>query len=183
MNDPLGLFEDDDKNDPLGLFGGSSKPQPTEKNMWADRQQQILPDLAKNTVGLVDTAAGMLAGMPANIYGGLRGASSILAGEGTDVATKRLEDARKSNFGFGEYKPFSKEGMEYSQSAGKALNKPVEIAGDFGESIGGNEGRYIAELLSGSAMELMDPLLPAYGFRAGLRNYKSKHCMSSLVLF
>ncbi len=150
------------------------KDEITKESLFQDRQQQILPDLAKNLVGVVDTAAGMFAGMPANIYGGLRGASSILAGEGVDKATERLEDARKSNFGFGEFKPFTKRGAEFSEAAGKALNKPVEIAGDLGEALGGNEGRFVGELLSGSAMELLDPLLPAYGVRAGMRKYASK---------
>lgn len=173
MKDPLGLFEDDTQDDPLGLFGGSNSVD-TEQSLFADRQKQIIPDLLINLGGLVETGAGMLAGMPANIYGGVRGASSILAGEGVAKANQRLEEARKSNFGFGEYKPVSKAGAEYSESIGKALNKPVEIAGDVGESLLGNEGRFVGELLAGSAMELLDPLVPFAAARAGMKRFGSK---------
>lgn len=144
---------------------------PTEQNMFEDRQKQILPDLAKNALGVAEVAAGMASGILPNIYGGIRGVSSLLAGEGVDKATERLKEGQEWNFGAGEYKPFSEKGKEYTESAGSIMNKPIELGGDLGEQLGGNAGRFAGELLTGTAMEFM-PLVP-FAAKGKIRPKKS----------
>ena len=139
MNDPLGLFEEDSGNDPLGLF--SEQPEPS---------------LGKKALGVAETGIGMIAGLPSQIAGGLAGGSTALV-HGIDEGRRVQEAVEKSNFGFGQYQPASETGKQYSEATSRALQKPVDWAGDIGEKIAGNEGRYIGELGMGSAMELIDP--------------------------
>lgn len=139
---------------------------PTEHSMFVDRQQQILPDLVKNLGGVLETGAGMLAGLPSQIAGGLAGAGDLMMGRGIDKAATTATDIQKDNFGFGAYEPFSEQGKNFTEGAGNALMKPIELAGDAGEYLGGNEGRFIGELLSGTAMAIGDPLAPLAGAAA-----------------
>lgn len=115
----------------------------------------------EKAIGALDAAATMFAGTPAQIAGGLHGLSTLLAGQGLDKANENLEKTTRSNFGFGEYTPMTKKGEEFSGAVSSALEKPVELAGDFGERIAGNEGRLAGELWTRSAMELVDPLVLA----------------------
>lgn len=138
MNDPLGLFEEDNNSDPLGLF--------------ADEEPSFL-DKAK---GAGEAAIGMVAGLPSQIVGGLVGGSQALV-NGIDKGMETYNKIQESNFGFGEYRPSTAKGKEYTENVSNILNKPVEWAGDAGEAVGGNAGRYVGELLVGSAMELLEP--------------------------
>lgn len=155
-NDPLGLF-DDEENDPLGLFS-----------------QEDTSSFGDKALGAVDALGAMFAGTPAQIAGGLRGAGDILLGRGVDSAVRKLEETQKSNFGLGEYKPVTKKGKEYSEKVSGWLEKPVELASDFGEKIAGNEGRYVGELLTRSAMELIDPAVGVGLAAKGLKGRKPK---------
>jgi hypothetical protein len=155
-NDPLGLFDDEVSNDPLGLF------------------DEAKPSLKDKAVGVVDAGLGMLSGLPSQIVGGLAGAGAVLSGKGVDQAVKDMETIQKSNFGFGEYKPFSKKGEEYSQDVSGFMEKAQQGGGSIAvkmlpDFIGENEKRFIGELLTGSAMEMADPTAIGVGVRGAMR--------------
>lgn len=112
--------------------------------------------------GALETGASMLAGMPAQIWGGLSGIGSLMIGEGPEKAAERLQAVQEHNFGAGQYTPSSEAGQEYTEKAQNILNYPVEKAGDVGGWIGkklGNEamGRYYGELPVATAMEMIEP--------------------------
>ena len=153
MNDPLGLFGDDtNEKDPLGLF------------------EESFLDKAK---GVGEAALTMVAGTPAQIASGLSGIGSLMMGEGFNKAAERVKATQRSNFGFGEYSPSTETGQRYAENVGGVLQKPVDWAGAAGEALAGNEGRYVGELLAGSAMELLDPAAMFVGAK-GLAGRKPK---------
>lgn len=148
MNDPLGLFEEENNNDPLGLFS----------------EQEAERSLGEKSLGILETGAGMLAGAPAQIAGGLAGVGSLMIGEGVDKAMERMNAVQRSNFGFGAYEPSTEAGKEYTQNLGEFLQGIQEGGGDIGAKLGGmvgreNAGRYVGELLTGTAMEFPELLL------------------------
>lgn len=138
MNDPLGLFEEDNNSDPLGLFAEDE------------------PSFMDKAKGVGEAAIGMVAGLPSQIAGGLVGGSQALV-HGVDRGMQTYEDIQKSNFGFGEYRPSTAKGQEYTENVSNVLQKPVDWAGSAGEAVGGNAGRYVGELVMGSAMEMIEP--------------------------
>lgn len=77
MNDPLGLFEDQN-NDPLGLF---SEEIPQAGNPL------------ENALGGLEAVGGMISGMPSYIYSGLEGLGRVIAqgGDPTGV-TERMQE-------------------------------------------------------------------------------------------
>lgn len=148
MNDPLGLFEEDNNNDPLGLFS----------------EQEAERSLGEKSIGLLETGASMLAGAPSQIAGGLAGVGSLMIGEGIDKASQRMQAVQESNFGFGQYKPSTAAGQEYTEDLGEFLQGIQEGGGNIGAKLGGmvgreNAGRYVGELLTGTAMEFPELLL------------------------
>jgi GNAT superfamily N-acetyltransferase len=146
MNDPLGLFEEDNNSDPLGLFAEDE------------------PSFMDKAKGVGEAAIGMVAGLPSQIAGGLVGGSQALI-HGVDKGMQTYEDIQKSNFGFGEYRPSTAKGQEYTENVSNVLQKPVDWAGSAGEAVGGNAGRYVGELLMGSAMEMIEPVAIYTGAR------------------
>lgn len=135
-------------------------------------------ELGKQALGVGETAMGLVAPLPSTIYGGLKGVGALLSGQGVEEANRQLEEAIKSNFGFGEYKPATEKGAKYLQKTGEALQKPIEWAGEAGEAVGGNVGRYIGELTAGTAMQFVDPLIPvttAVGVGKGVGKVAKKY--------
>lgn len=139
-----------------------------EESSWLDKG-----------VGALETVGSMLAPMPSTILGGLVGGGVALT-QGIDKGAQTLEDIQKWNFGAGEYKPSSKKGQQYSENVGSALQYPVEKAGQFGEAIGGNAGRYVGELLVGSAMEMIEPTAIFAGAKGLARPRKGSSKVSDI---
>jgi hypothetical protein len=144
-----------------------------EEGPWADYKEETplkLPSLdpnfkkiwsgfGRNLSGVAQAGAEMLAGMPSYIAGGLAGASTAIAKGDVNTGMDVMNRIQESNFGFGKFKPWTKEGELASEMVQKAARYPVEKAGDVGEYVGGNEGRFAAELVTESAMNFM-PLVP-----------------------
>lgn len=162
MNDPLGLFGDEQSNDPLGLFGDDLFEEEPKKER----------SLAQKAAGAVETGLGMVAGVPSQIWGGLSGIGSLMIGEGAEKAAERSQQVQEFNFGAGQYRPSTEAGQEYTENVGNILNYPVEKAGDVGEFLGekvgrGAAGRYLAELPVSFAMEMIEPTA-IYGAARGV---------------
>lgn len=165
MNDPLGLFEEDQGSDPLGLFSDTSQGMYGEAN--------------KPLAGAAEVGLSMLSGMPAQIAAGVEGFNdAYLAGPlermlGMDTerardpmgyAAKKVQKRQEQNFGFGQYTPSTETGQKYQEKVENVLQYPVDKAGQLGEALGGNAGRFAAEIAAEGAMELL-PL--DIGIRAG----------------
>lgn len=120
-----------------------------------------------------DVFAGMMAGLPAQIQGGLAGIGTLMAGQGFDRAADVAKGQQQWNFGAGEYRGVTPQGQQKIEQFGEALETPVEKAMQLGEKLGGNEGAYIAELLSRSAINLLDPAIVAKGL-GGMRRGKGE---------
>lgn len=116
-----------------------------------------------------DVGLGMFSGIPAQITGGLSGIGSLMMGQGADKAADTVQQVQKYNFGAGEYKPFTKEGATGVENVSGAMEKPVEWAMHIGEKIGGNEGAYIAELLSRALVNLGDPAAAMHAVGGALK--------------
>lgn len=123
-------------------------------------------NLGEKSIGMLEAGASMVAGLPSQIAGGVHGLGALLSGKGIEGANQALEGTMKSNFGFGEYVPSTKSGKKYAANLGKALNKPIEWAGDAGEFVGGDLGRLSGEVMAGTAMALIDPLVIGAGAKA-----------------
>lgn len=134
--------------------------------------------LLQKGLGVVETGLGMVAGIPSQIAGGLAGAGSLMLGEGIDKANERLQAVQESNFGFGAYRPSTAAGQRYTENVGEVLQSIPEGVGNVTGAIGGlvgreNAGRYIGELTTGFAMEMLEPGAIYAGAR-GLANRKGK---------
>lgn len=134
-----------------------------ESGPWDDYKKE--DSLGDKSLGILEAGASMLAPLPSQIAGGVRGLSTLLSGQGLDKANEALESTMKSNFGFGAYEPSTSTGKRYAENLGHALNKPVEWAGDAGEFIGGSGGRLAGEVVAGTAMALVDPLVIGAGVK------------------
>lgn len=161
----------------------------TKGAMRKDRLGRVAGDLGRNALGLVDAAASLFSGTPAQIAGGIAGTSTFLAEnakqrlglsprDGGERALREgnrvLEAVQESNFGFGQYKPLTERGKETSEAISSALERPVEAAGNLGERIAGNEGRLAGELWTRSAMELIDPLVVGGAVAKGIGKRKKE---------
>lgn len=105
----------------------------------------------------LEAGASVMAGLPSQIVGGLRGLGTLASGQGLTAANQALQNTEQSNFGLGAYKPATALGQKYAQNVGEAMNKPVEWAGNIGEALGGNIGRTTGEVGAGTLMALLDP--------------------------
>lgn len=157
----LDFQEDDDKLDFQLDF------QEEESSSKGKKNKHMVPfdadaTAAAGTTGsraIADFGASMLSGLPAQIASGLAGAHGILSGKGVDESAGRVKSVQDSNFGLGQYKSITERGGEMTKETGEFLEKPVELAMKAGEAVGGNEGAYIGELITRSAMEMIDPAL------------------------
>lgn len=123
---------------------------------------------------VAEAGASTMAGMPAMIAGGLVGAGSLLAGKGAEEAQRLNEYVQKSNFGLGAYEPTTKLGKEYAENVGKAMNKPIEWAGEGGEMLGGSAGRMTGEIAAGTLANLL-PLGIPKGVQKGISKFGSRN--------
>lgn len=146
---------------------GAAPAKPTKKKKkdggftsWRDEgapHLRAMDDLGKTSRGIIDTAAGMIAGSPSTIWGGLWGLGTILSGGSTDTAADRVNRVREHNFGAGEYRPFTEKGKEWEQAVGEAMEMPGKAGGAVGERLGGNYGRFLGETVVNSALSVLDP--------------------------
>lgn len=182
MNLPQGfeLVEDNSPALPAGFELLPDGFEEVKDGMYSQANSSML-DTAK---GIGEAALSVFANTPAQIAAGLEGFNdAYLAGPiermlGMDTerardpaayAARKVEERTQQNFGLGSYVPSTEKGKQYAEKAGELLNYPVEKAGQAGEFVGGNEGRFIAELLTGSAMELIDPTVAYTATRAAAR--------------
>lgn len=151
MNDPLGLFgaESPAASDPLGLFEEDKKA----------------PSVGDKSIGMLEAGASMVAGLPSQIAGGLYGLGTLLSGQGLDKAAQNAEMVQEKNFGLGRYKPTTETGERYAEGLGKVLNKPVELAGDAGQYVGGDLGRANAEVAAQTVMNFLPLPIAVKGMR------------------
>lgn len=106
-NDPLGLFEEEDK-DPLGLF------------------QDAPEGMSDKLLGAAEVVGGMLSGIPGYIGGGLAGAATTaLTGdpEAGAYVSQEVSDYR--------YHPKTDAGKRYEENIGKAIDWTKQRVGDI----------------------------------------------------
>lgn len=113
-----------------------------------------------SALGVAETGASMLAGIPAQIGGGLYGLGTLLSGQGIENAGNAVTDFQKSNFGFGEYVPSTDVGKKGAELLQNVMAAPGEGAGYIGGKIGkalGNEalGELSAKLPVDAAMNFL----------------------------
>lgn len=167
-NDPLGLFDEEEKNtDPLGLFGEGPATESVQPGMLSTDDKKTA--IKEGLTGMVDTAMGMASGLPSQIAGGVLGLSTLMSGQGLDAAANKVKSVQESNFGMGAYQPFSKKGQEYTEKASEVMEYPIKKAGDLGYMVGGELGRTNAEIATESLMNLVEPAVFLKGGRAGMR--------------
>lgn len=153
--------------------GWETAPSSSSKGMYSDANTPVQ--------GALEAGMSFLAGMPSQIAAGVEGFNdAYLAGPlermlGMDTerardpmgyAARKVQKRQEQNFGFGQYTPSSETGKEYTEKVGNVLEYPVNKAGEFGEMVGGNAGRFAAELLTESAMELLPLDIGARGGKA-----------------
>lgn len=112
-------------------------------------------ELGDKSIGLLEAGAGLVAGMPSQIAGGLYGLGALVSGQGLGEAARRVEAAQESNFGMGRFKPSTKKGQEYLDKAGQLLEKPIDWAGSAGKAIGGDLGETNARVAAETLMNFM----------------------------
>ena len=138
-------------------------------------------NFGKMVGGGLEAGASVLAGLPAQAVGGLRGLGALATGQGLDKANEVMDSTIKSNFGLGAYTPYSDKGKQYAEGLGHALEIPGQKVGDvggyIGRNIGGlfspeaaqqgeNVGRTAGELATNTAMSLVDPMIGIKGAKA-----------------
>ena len=173
----LDFQEDDDKLD----FQLDFQEEESSSNGKKKKNHMVPFDAAKTaeagTIGsraVLDFGASMLAGLPAQIASGVAGAHGVLSGRSLDESAGRVKKIQDSNFGLGQFNSVTPRGKEMTEATGEFLEKPVELSMKVGEALGGNEGAYIGELLSRSAMEMIDPAL-AIGAVSRLAKRRKSH--------
>ncbi len=125
MNDPLGLFsEDTHSTDPLGLFEEDESP---------------LAGFGKQAVGIAEAGASLVAPLPSMIAGGVMGLGDLLSGKGIDRAGNRVREFQKSNFGLGQYVPYTEKGKQLAEKVGGGIESGLDVAGGLGQSVGGDQ--------------------------------------------
>lgn len=81
-------------------------------------------------------AVSMVAGLPSQIWGGLRGLHDLASGKGLDAAANRVKHEQESNFGFGEFKAPTEEGQRYIDKLQETMAMPGQLAGRGAEKLG-----------------------------------------------
>ncbi len=123
------------------------------------------PSLLDRAKGALETGASLATGMFAQPIAGVAGLGKSIfsnANEGANVV-RNVQEALT-------YAPKTETGKQYTENVGKVFNYPIEQAGEFGERVGGNEGRLVGEVASEVAMDFL-PL----GFIAkGVKGLKGK---------
>jgi len=127
-------------------------------------EHQILKEktigMGKKALGGVEAVGSMVAGLPSMIAGGLHGLGALAAGQGYEQASKNVEDAQTSNFGFGAYQPSTKEGQKYAEAIGGAFAAPGEVVGDTLEKYVGPKTAFAGKTLTDMAMQFIDLGIP-----------------------
>jgi GNAT superfamily N-acetyltransferase len=142
-------------------YGNEDKrtPQPGESSTEA---------AGRKSSGLIQAGLGMVAGVPSTIAGGLYGLGALTSGQGVDEAVRRLHAAQESNFGLGEFKPWTPTGEQYSENLGQALNKPVEMVQQGTENLTGSPAAgAIAGGVMAAGMQFVDPFIGIKGMKVG----------------
>lgn len=132
---------------------------------------------APTWMGVPEAALSMVAGLPAQVGGGLYGLSTLLSGQGLEKAAKNSQEFQEKNFGFGQYKGTTEPGKRAVEKAGELFAKPGELAGEYigapvGKALGVEDaGRFAAQLSTDIAMNFL-PLhlgvtMPAKGVVKG----------------
>lgn len=105
----------------------------------------------KQAAGVAEAGASLLAPLPATIAGGVMGLGDLLSGKGLDRAGNRVREIQQSNFGLGEYVPYTEKGKQFSKKLSGVLESGLDMAGEAGQYVGGDLGeanaRVAAEVL------------------------------------
>ena len=147
--------------------------------------KEIAKKASEGLQGAGEAGLGMLAGMPSMIAGGIRGLSSLAAGQGYESAAKAIEDTQKSNFGAGVYEAPSAAGKAATEKLGEAFSAPGEWAGDVAGKYGGDLARFSAKALVDMGMNFL-PLhagakaLPKTSALSALKEAKPTEVASTL---
>ena len=149
MNDPLGLFGEEQNSDPLGLFGEEDK-----SFSWK---------------GAGEAALNLGTNMLLTPIAGLRGLGSLVTGGSLEESVKGIEGVQDE-----AYKPRGADGQRYAENASEVLNYIPEKTADFGEYVGGNEGRLIGEIGGEFITDLIPFGLIAKGVSRGRKGAPSK---------
>jgi hypothetical protein len=150
MANPFDEFDNVESN-PFDTF--DEEPKKDKFLSHKEKQKAIEEGLA----GMLDTGMGMVSSLPGQLAGGIWGLSTLASGQGLEKAAGNVEKAMESNFGMGAYKPFTKKGQEYTEKAGEALQKPIDLAGKGGQYIGGDLGETNARIAAEALMNLIEP--------------------------
>jgi hypothetical protein len=154
---------------------GSSKGSGNDAEYNRSRLREASNYFLKYPVAALETGASMVAGIPSQIWGGLKGLSTYAATGDVTRSGNAVDEAIQNNFGFGAWQPKTESGKAGAEGLANLFSKPGEWAGDLGAAIGrplGNEelGRLTLKLPTDTAMNF----LPVHGVKAGAKGAVNK---------